>query len=83
MENPLSLDTVFTVGDAEAIAGLQHLRHLRLHCCVTAPLTDSVSRLTQLTSLEVVFHDIGSLDDSAEQRVCCISATMSRVHLPE
>ena len=54
---PYSLDTMFTVGNAESLTALQQLRHLRLGCCVTATLTRNMSRLTQLTSLEMIYDD--------------------------
>ena len=40
----------------ESITTLQRLQHLRLGCCITTPLTPSISRLTQLTCLEIL-HD--------------------------
>jgi hypothetical protein len=45
----------FTVGSLpDGITSLQRLRHLRLEECVTATLTRSIERLTQLTSLEIL-----------------------------
>lgn len=55
MHEPESYATMFTVGGLpEGIAALQRLQHLRLYSCVTAPLTAGISRLTQLTSVEVL-----------------------------
>lgn len=46
---------MFTAGGLpEGITALQRLQRLRLFNCVTAPLTSGISRLTQLTSLEVL-----------------------------
>jgi hypothetical protein len=58
---------MFSVHDAEAITALTQLRHLRLDACVTAPLTRSISQLTQLTSLEVNYDDM--LPDGFPTRV--------------
>jgi hypothetical protein len=40
----------------EGITALQRLQHLRLGCCITTPLTPSISRLTQFMCLEIL-HD--------------------------
>jgi hypothetical protein len=56
------LDTaemMFTVGGLpEGITALQRLQRLRLGNCVTEQLTRGISRLTQLTSLEIVGADL-------------------------
>jgi hypothetical protein len=62
MWNPISWDTMFAVGDAEALTALQQLRHLRVDCCVTVALSRNISRLTQLTSLELRYDDINYVD---------------------
>ena len=41
----------------EGITTLQRLRHLQLGNCVTAPLPQSISRLTQLTCLTIIQHE--------------------------
>lgn len=51
-EDGLSVD-----GLPEGITALQRLQHLRLGNCMTAPLTHGISRLTQLTCLEIVHHE--------------------------
>ena len=58
MHEPESYETMFTVGGLpEGITALQRLQHLRLRDCVTAPLALGISRLTQLTSLEILSGD--------------------------
>lgn len=39
------------------ITALQHLQHLGLWDCVTAPLPRTLSRMTQLTSLDITQDD--------------------------
>ena len=51
-EDGLSVD-----GLPEGITALQRLQHLRLGNCKTAPLTHAISRLTQLTCLEIPQHE--------------------------
>ena len=49
----------FIVGGLpEGITALQRLQHLRLDKCVTAAPTHSISRLTQLTCLEVTQDEL-------------------------
>lgn len=58
MLTPRELDTMFTVGGLpDAITVLQNLQHLRLQNCAMGRLTRSISRLTRLTTLEVVHDD--------------------------
>lgn len=56
------LDTpknMFSVGGLpEGISALQRLQHLRLDNCMTAPLTQSISHLTQLTCLEITQDEL-------------------------
>jgi hypothetical protein len=56
------LDTpqdMFSVGGLpDGITALQRLQHLRLDNCVTAPLTQSISGLTQLTCLEITQDEL-------------------------
>ena len=54
---------MFSVGGLlEGITAVQRLQHLRLDNCVTAPLTQSISRLTQLTCLEIAQDELCKWD---------------------
>ena len=74
----IGLSTLFTVGNAEAITALQRLQFLRLGGCVTAPLTQGISRLTRLLTLEVLYTSIGHAYDPMELVVRC--STTLRMH---
>jgi hypothetical protein len=50
-------DTLSVDGLPEGITALQRLQRLRLGNCMTAPLTHAISRLTQLTCLEITQHE--------------------------
>jgi hypothetical protein len=71
MWNTTSSDKTVAIGDAEAVTVLQRLQRLRLSCCMTAPLTRHISKLTQLTSLEVIYDDINMVEVSEGLLVCC------------
>lgn len=73
----LAPNTRFCVGGLpEELAALQRLQHLQLGNCVTAPLTQSISCLTQLTHLEITQNeqdhdDWDVLDKVMVRRACC------------
>jgi hypothetical protein len=49
-------------GLPEGITALQRLQHLRLGNCMSSPRTQSISRLTQLSCLEITHDELFELD---------------------
>jgi hypothetical protein len=74
-----SRDNMFTVGDAEALTALHRLRHLQLSNCMTAPLTQGITQMTNLTTLGIWFaNTVGHTYDPTQLLVRHMLATMGR-----
>ena len=77
----LAPDSRFCIGGLpEEITALQRLQHLRLDNCVTAPLTQSISCLTQLSHLEITQNEQDQDDWDVLDNVMVRRACRSNVH---